>query len=177
MRGTEVLSRHAGANDIDAIELGLGRDLIDLAGPSEVAVADVEGEVLGHLLRIHDFANGQADLDGSVQVRTFAADLSLNARKLPFGHDQKRLTLARALSRQIAVAAHDQPLARKELISARSRSSNSENCSGPWSCAKAWICGARRQVIQSKPDDLRSSRILAAVIIPRSPTSTMRLIQ
>ena len=113
MRGTEVLSRHAGANDIDAIELGLGRDLIGLAGPSEVAVVDVEGKVLGHLLRIHDFANSQADLGGSVQVRAFAANLSLNARKFPFGRDQKRLALARAFGRQIAVAAHDQPLARK----------------------------------------------------------------
>jgi len=102
MRGTEVLSRHTGANDIDAIELGLGRDLIDLAGPSEVAIADVEGEVLGHLLRIHDFTNGQADLDGRAQVGAFATDLSLK-RKFPFGRDQKRLALARAFSRQIAV--------------------------------------------------------------------------
>ena len=31
-------------------------------------------------------------------------------------------------------------------------------------------------MIQSRPEDLRSSRILAAVIMPRSPTSTTRLI-
>ena len=49
VRGIEVLTRHAGANDIDAIKLGLSRDLIDLASPSEVAVADVEGEVLATL--------------------------------------------------------------------------------------------------------------------------------
>ena len=113
MRGAEALGGHARANDIDAVELGLGHDLIDLAGPSEVAVPDVEGEVLGHLLRIHDFTNGQADLDGSAQMGALAADLSLNARKLPFGRDQKRLALARAFSRQIAVAAHNQALARK----------------------------------------------------------------
>ena len=67
VRGAEVLSRHAGADDIDAVELGLGRDLIGLAGPAEVSVADVEGEVLGHLPGIHDFANRQADLCGSAQ--------------------------------------------------------------------------------------------------------------
>ena len=67
VRGAEILGRHAGADDIDAVELGLRRDLIDLAGPREVVVTDVEREVLGHLLRIHDFANCQADLDGRAQ--------------------------------------------------------------------------------------------------------------
>ena len=46
-------------------------------------------------------------------VRAFAADLSLDARKFPFGRDQKRLALAGALSGKIAIAAHDQPFARK----------------------------------------------------------------
>ena len=149
-----------------------------LRAEGEVAVADIEGEVLGHLLGVHDFANRQADLGGRAQVRTFAADLSLDARKLPFGRDRRLRACGRAQpqDRGCGTRSAARPESRGELISARSRSSNSESCSGPWSCAKAWICGARRQVIQSRPDDLRSSRILAAVIIPRSPTSTMRLI-
>src|SRR3954462_2286300 len=52
VRGAEVLGWHTGTDDIDAVELGFGCDLIDLAGPREVAVTDVEREVLGHLLRI-----------------------------------------------------------------------------------------------------------------------------
>ena len=72
-------SAGTGADDIDAIELGFGRDLVDLASPGEVAVADVEGEVFGHVLRIHDFANRQADLGRRAQMRTFAADLRLDA--------------------------------------------------------------------------------------------------
>ena len=78
-----------------------------------MAVADVEREVLGHLLRIHDFANRQADLDGRAQMRTLAPDLRLDAREFPFGRDEKRLALAGTLRCQIAIAAHDQPLARK----------------------------------------------------------------
>jgi hypothetical protein len=63
-----------------------------------------------------------------------------------------------------------------DVISAKSRSSNSESCNGPSPRAKAWICGARRHVIQSRLETLRSSRILVAVIMPRSPTNTTRLI-
>jgi len=40
----------------------------------------------------------------------------------------------------------------------------------------AEYAGARKQVIQSTPAGRRSSRIRAEVIIPRSPTSTRRLI-
>jgi hypothetical protein len=35
----EILSRHGGADDINAIELGLSRDLVGLAGKGEVAIA------------------------------------------------------------------------------------------------------------------------------------------
>jgi hypothetical protein len=52
LRGGQILGRHAGAHDIDAIEFGLGSDLIDLADPAEVSIVDVEREVLGHLLGI-----------------------------------------------------------------------------------------------------------------------------
>src|SRR5262245_20812787 len=61
------LPRYAGANDIDAIEPGLGGDLFDLARPAEVAVANVEGEVLGHLLGIDDFTDRKPDLSGGAQ--------------------------------------------------------------------------------------------------------------
>ena len=57
MRSAEILGRHGGPDDIDAIEPGFGRDLRGLAGKGEVAIADIEGEVFGHLLGVHDFAN------------------------------------------------------------------------------------------------------------------------
>jgi hypothetical protein len=111
-----VLSSAAGTlvrDDIDAVELGLSRDLIDLAREGEVTVADVKNEVLGHFLRIDDLANGKADLAGSVEPRAFAMDLSLNARKLPLGRDQKRLALSGAFTGKFAIATHDQSFARK----------------------------------------------------------------
>ena len=55
-----------------------------------------------------------------------------------------------------------------------SRSSNSEGCKGPPSAASALIAGARSAVIQSKPAGARSASMRALVIMPRSPTSTMR---
>ncbi len=48
--------------DIEAVELGLSRDLIDLTRKGEVTIADVEDKMLGHLFRIYDFTDRQADL-------------------------------------------------------------------------------------------------------------------
>ena len=55
-----------------------------------------------------------------------------------------------------------------------SRSSNSDNCSGPPSSASLRIAGARKAVIQSSPAGFRSCSIRALVIMPRSPTRTTR---
>jgi hypothetical protein len=74
--GAELGYWNAGTDDIDAVELGFSGDLIDLARKSEATVADIESEVLGHLLRIHDFTDRQADLDGGAQLRAFAMNLS-----------------------------------------------------------------------------------------------------
>ena len=110
MRGGEILGRHAGAHDIDAIEFGLGSDLIDLAGPAEVSIVDVEREVLGHLLGIDDFADGETDLGGGAQRRSLAPHLRLNPCELPLGRNKQRLALAGALFGQLAITAHDEPL-------------------------------------------------------------------
>jgi hypothetical protein len=63
---------------------------------------------------------------------------------------------SRFLARSLASAGLRQARSRSpgksgELISARSRSSNRENCNGPVSAASAAICGALRQLIQSSP--------------------------
>src|SRR5215472_309404 len=59
------------------------------------------------------------------------------------------------------------------VISARSRSSNSDSWKAPVS-SRARICGALSAVIQSSPAGFSSSRMRALVIMPRSPTSTTR---
>ena len=59
------------------------------------------------------------------------------------------------------------------MTSARSRSSNSDSCTAPDSTS-ARMAGPRNALIQSSPAGSTSSRILASVSIPRSPTSTTR---
>src|SRR5256885_905857 len=46
------VGRQAGADDIEPVETGLSRDAVELAAPGEVAVANIEGEVLGHLVAV-----------------------------------------------------------------------------------------------------------------------------
>ena len=60
------------------------------------------------------------------------------------------------------------------VTSARSRSSNSDGVTVPAATSLRMV-GARSVVIQRSPSTLaRSSRIRAAVSMPRSPTSTTR---
>ena len=80
-----------------------------------MAVADLDGEVLGHLPAVDHGADRQADLGGAAQRRVLAADLRLNAGQLPFGRRQQVLALARALGGKVAVAADDQPFAGEQL--------------------------------------------------------------
>ena len=61
-----------------------------------------------------------------------------------------------------------------EVISARSWTSNRESCRSP-SRASFLTWGARSAVIQSSPPGRTSSRSRAAVSMPRSPTSTTRV--
>jgi hypothetical protein len=58
-----------------------------------------------------------------------------------------------------------------EVISARSRTSNSDSCRSP-PRTRFLTCGARSAVIQSRLAGRTSSRSRAAVSMPRSPTST-----
>jgi hypothetical protein len=74
-----------------------------------VSIADVERKVLGHLLGIDDFTDGETDLGGGTQRRPLAPHLHLKARELPLGRNEQRLALAGALFGQLAVTAHDEP--------------------------------------------------------------------
>jgi len=48
----EMLGRDAGPDDIDAVEAALFVDPVDPALEGEMAVADINGEVLGHFSRV-----------------------------------------------------------------------------------------------------------------------------
>src|SRR6266700_2870291 len=86
--------------------------------------------------------------------RSVAASKSSRLRARSIARSRLRQTISRSPGNRSGA-----------LISARSRSSNSDSCSGPFSAAKAWIAGARKQVIQSTPAGFRSSRMRAEVII------------
>jgi hypothetical protein len=136
----------------------------------ELAVGDLEDEMLGHLAPAQHRADRQADLARALAGSALAAQPRQKPRQLPFGRRQQVLALARALGGELRIAADDEALARElleraDLISARSRSSNSKNCSGPSAAAGSWITGARRQEIQSSPAGVRSSRMRAEVIV------------
>jgi hypothetical protein len=67
--GAEIGCRYAGADHIDAVELGLGCNLVDLPGEGKVTIADVEDEVLRHLLRVDDLAVGLNRQPSSIRTR------------------------------------------------------------------------------------------------------------
>jgi len=110
-----MLGRHAGADDIDAVQPRFRFNLVDPPPPGEMAVPDLDGEVLAHLPAIENRTDRHADLGGAAQRRVLAPDLGFDAGKLTLGRHQQLLTLACALGRQIAVAANDQPLPREHL--------------------------------------------------------------
>jgi hypothetical protein len=63
-----MLGRHAGADDVDAVEGRLLSDLLDPSPPGERAVADIDIEVLGHFPAVEHHADRQAKLGGVVQA-------------------------------------------------------------------------------------------------------------
>ena len=67
----------------DAVEPGLGRDLVLLAAEGKASVGDLQGEVLLHLVRVDHRPDRQADRCGVV-LGWFLADSFGNARQLMF---------------------------------------------------------------------------------------------
>ena len=111
----ELLGRHGCADHVDAVETGLLFYLLRPALEGEVAVADLHGEVLGHLPTVHHATDRQADLSGTAQRRVPAADLRLDAEQLAFGGGQQFLALAPTLAGEFAVATDDEPFAGEHL--------------------------------------------------------------
>ena len=164
------------SDHIDAVERGFGGDRLGLARPGEAGLGDGEVEMLGHVATIDD----GADLEGDLVLAAERIALSLGHRadldERLLGRLEEFGALARALGRELRVAADDEALAgivvrddlrHVALVEQR-------ELQGPPSAASALIAGARSAVIQSKPAGARSASMRALVIMPRSPTSTMR---
>jgi hypothetical protein len=172
--GRQGFVLNAGADDVKTIESGLGGDARGVAGEAKAVFGDADVEQLGELVAIFDATDGARDL-----VLPFGAgaagDLVGQLRQCRFGGLQQILALAR---RSSANSGFLQTTSRSPgnsgaVISARSRSSNSDSWNTPVS-SRARICGALSAVIQSSPAGFSSSRMRALVIMPRSPTSTTR---
>jgi hypothetical protein len=78
----EVLGRDAGPDDIDAVEAGLFLDPVAPALEGEMAVADIDGEVLGHFSAVQRAA---AMPISAVRGERPCADLRLDASQLALG--------------------------------------------------------------------------------------------
>src|ERR1700756_341771 len=116
LTGIELLGRNRGADDVETVKTRFRGNFRRVAPEAEVAISDVDDEVLAHLAAVQHRANRQADLGGLAQPNlALAADTRLDARQLAFGSDQQVLALACPFAGQIAIAADDQPLARELL--------------------------------------------------------------
>ena len=110
-----MLCRHAGADDIDPIKARLFGDALGTALEREMAVADIDVEVLGHFLFVDDGADGHADLGGALETSVPAPGLLRDPAELPFGRGQQLFALAGAFASKVAVAADDQPFPREQI--------------------------------------------------------------
>src|SRR5579871_2439032 len=110
-----MLCRYAGADDIDAVEARLFGDVLGTALEREMAVADIDVEVLGHFLFVDDGADRQADLGGALEASGPTTGLLLDPAELPFGRGQQLFALAGALAGKISVTADDRPFPREQI--------------------------------------------------------------
>ena len=82
------LGRHAGADDVEAIEPGLGRDRLVAAALGQAVFADGQFEGLGHLAPLGDGSDRQADLVLAGQGAALALGRHDDAREVALGGGQ-----------------------------------------------------------------------------------------
>jgi hypothetical protein len=106
--GVEALRGHARAQDVEAVERRLGGDRVGPPAEREVIVADVELEVLGHLVAVDDPPDRNADPGRTAQGPRLDPGDHLPEGRL--GRREEIDPLARPLGREGRVAAHDEAL-------------------------------------------------------------------
>ncbi len=100
---------NARAQDVEAVERGLGRDLGGLARVTEAGVRDLDLEVLLDAVALERRADREADLVGA--LKRAALDALLDLLEAALGRLQQVLALAGALGGDQGVAADDEALA------------------------------------------------------------------
>src|SRR3954468_8251774 len=101
-----------GADNVDAVELCLGGNLLLPAVEREAAIGNIEREVFLHLVLVDHSSNREPNHAG-IMLGGLAPHLIGNAGQPAFRRLQKLLALARALLGQRRIAASDQPFAGK----------------------------------------------------------------
>ena len=109
--GGDGVGGEAGADDVDAVEPGLGGDAGFVAGPGEVVVGDGDGEVLLDLAAVGLAPEAVADPVPSAQLRAGPADDAGDLLEGGLGGAEQVLALARALVAQARVEADHEALA------------------------------------------------------------------
>ena len=105
----ELGGGHRGAEHVDAIERGLGGDLVSPPGQGQAGVGDGHVEVLGHLELVDQFAGFEADLVSPGQAPVGHGGHEWGQQGL--GGGQQLLAGAGAVGGQNRITAGDQPLA------------------------------------------------------------------
>ena len=153
----ESLGRAGGADDVEAVERGLGGDLVGLALVGEVAVGDLEFEVLGDLELVDDAPDALADLAGVGVAQAAARPGRPSPWPCSSSASVEANSSARLRARSAATAGLRQttrrsPGKRGEAISARLTSSKSDSCRSPASIS------ARKCLRTPTPATPRSGR-------------------
>src|SRR5512134_2467418 len=174
--GVEIVRRHGGAQDIEAVQCRLGGDGRLVTDEAERLLADGQPEVLGDLAPPQHGADLERDRGLASERAAEARRRRLDVGEIPFvaASRSSRLRARSAARSGFRQTTSRSPGKSGELISAMSFSSKSDSCKCPPSTASAWMAGARSAVIQLSPAGFSSSSILAPVIMPRSPTNTTR---
>src|ERR1019366_8576785 len=114
--GAEGALGDAGADHVDAVEGGLGGDVLLVAVAGEARVGDLGDEVLGHLVLAGDLPGPLPDLPGALAPP--GGCRYPDFLQVLLGGSQQRLALAGPFGGQDRVVAADQPIAgaRSEVI-------------------------------------------------------------
>src|SRR5260370_21732322 len=110
--GVERFVLDVSTQDIDAVEQGLGIDLLGLALERQIRVGDGDVEVLGHFVMIDHRTDRECDLILAAQRSFLAPNTGLNVEQFPLRGIEQSAPLACALAGEQRRATGNQALAR-----------------------------------------------------------------
>ena len=152
--GVHLRGGDRGADDVDAVQRGLGGDALALAREGEASSPMVSSKCLATLYWLMTLPTRRPIASAPLSLP--ASHPRLDLGQVALGGGEQLLALVRAQLGQLRIAARHQPLARDSPASASSsrlRSSNRPSCSCPCSTS-ARIDALLSAVIQSMPSRL-----------------------